>query len=103
MRTYCNVLLLEKDGGFSQEEIAVLPRISSWAIMPGTEGKQDGTLSPLEKRQYGLKVKRILDYGRLAFIEASQHDLKITAKQYCDPIKESPECLLIGAVKQVKP
>ena len=60
MKTYCNIdLLLEH---FTEEEIAVLPRISSWAINPGPE-------NDLKKREIGLKVKRILDYGRLAFIE----------------------------------
>ena len=63
LRTYSNLPLLLNEAAFTLDEIAVLPRISSWTINPNlSEGDM------LSKKSIGLMVKRIFDYGRLRFI-----------------------------------
>jgi len=62
MKTYCNLEMLRDEAGFTDEEIPVLPRISSWAI---TSIDDDS----YKKKRLGLMTKRILDYGRLVYIK----------------------------------
>ena len=85
--TYVNMPYLLKF--FTEEEIKILPRFSSWAICVHT---------PANKRRIGFKVKRIIDFGRCLFIEEVL-GLKVTPYQYCDPLKESPENILLVADK----
>ena len=59
LKTYCNLKFL-KDEGFTEDEIAILPRITSWAITQGS--------TTLEKKEIGFKAKRIIDYSRVLFI-----------------------------------
>jgi len=73
----------------TEPEIDILPRLSSWGI---------SSIDP-QKRAIGFKVKRLLDYGRCLYIER-QLGMVVHPHQYCDPIKESPECiLLLGITK----
>jgi hypothetical protein len=44
----------------------------------------------------GFKVKRIIDYGRLIYLR-DKLGMNVKAYQYCDPIKESPENILLVA------
>ena len=88
---------LFKQNGFDDEQFVVLPRLSSWAVQPGLEDKEEMTL--LKKREIGLKVKRLLDYGRLVYIE-QKLGLRVKVHQYCDPILESPECMLIAGIRE---
>lgn len=64
--------------------------MSSWAISIGLKDDR--------KKRVGFKVKRIIDYGRARFIE-SKLGMKVRVEQYCDALKESPECILLLAVK----
>ena len=76
---------------FSDEEIQILPRISSWAITVGSSS---------EKKAVGFRVKRILDYARIDFMRSCLPELTCGAIQYCDPYTESPESTLIYAYKK---
>jgi hypothetical protein len=89
LKTFCNIKVLSDEGKFTNEEIEILPRISSWAI---TQGK-----TSFEKAGVGIKVKRLIDYARIRFMEERLPNLKCGAFQYCDSVTESPECNLIVA------
>jgi len=52
-----NLEFLKKEGQFTDEEIGMLPRFTSWAITCG-----DITI---DKKIVGFKMKRILDFGRM--------------------------------------
>jgi hypothetical protein len=52
-----NFKLLEDKFGFSEREIEILPRVSSWGI---TQGE-----TSLDKKEVGLMVKRIIDFSRI--------------------------------------
>lgn len=84
-KTYVNLPYLREN--FDEQDIMILPRFSSWAISP-----QMST----ESRRLGFKTKRILDYGRCLFIEKTL-GMTVTPYQYCDPLKESPENILLVA------
>ncbi len=86
-KTYVNVPFLKEN--FTDEEIEILPRMSSWAISIWVKDN---------KKRVGFKVKRILDYGRAKFIE-SRLGMQVRIEQYCDPLKESPECILLTGLK----
>ena len=65
----------------------MLPRVTSWGI---------SQMVKFRKKRVGLKAKRLFDYGRSLFIR-DRLGMEIQAIQYCDPIRESPEnVLLIG-------
>ena len=59
-RTFVNLDLLKSLGGFTSEELVVLPRLSSWAVSSKTN---------LSRRCTGFKTKRILDYCRIQYIQ----------------------------------
>ena len=59
-KTFVNPKLFLNLGGFTEQEMEILPRISSWAIM-GIEN--------FEKSEIGLKVKRLIDYARVQFMQ----------------------------------
>ena len=90
-KTFVNLDYLKTELQFSDHEIEVLPRMSSWAI------RQD--LDNIERREVGLKVKRILDCARIEFIRDKLKDsnMNVGAVEYCDPLTESPESTLIVA------
>lgn len=50
-----------------------------------------------ERRRAGFMVKRLIDVGRLIFIQKELGLKSVTGVQYCDCATESPEStLLIG-------
>ena len=56
-KTFVN--LEELRARFSEQEITILPRLSSWAITVGTSH---------ERKKVGFRVKRILDYCRILWM-----------------------------------
>jgi hypothetical protein len=92
LKTFSNLSFLQTEGKFSESELQLLPRFTSWAITAG-----DITL---DKKLTGLRAKRIIDYARLMFIQSKLPSLQVGAIMYCDPIKESPECTLLVASKK---
>ena len=89
LKTFCNLEFLKTEGSFTQDELQMLPRFTSWAITAGQ--------TSIKKKIIGFKAKRILDYARTQFIKDCLPDLSVGAQMYCDPITESPECTLIVA------
>lgn len=87
-KTYVNLPFLL--GAFTEEEITVLPRFSSWANSPQVSS---------EKQRLGFRAKRLLDFGRSLYIEETL-GMVVTPYQYCDPFKESPESTLLVASKK---
>ena len=88
-RTYVNMPYL-KTLLLTEEDIEIMPRFSSWAICLQVKAQM---------RRVGFKVKRILDFGRCLFIE-DKLEMEVTPYQYCDPLKESPENILLLATKK---
>ena len=71
LKTYCNLDFLRNEG-FSEEQIKIIPRITSWAITQGS--------TSLSKKEVGFKAKRIIDYSRVLFIRQCLPDLVCGAK-----------------------
>ena len=91
-KTFVNLPFL-KENGFTESDMSIIPRLTSWAICLQTEEK---------KRRIGFKVKRILDYARIIWIEKT-FGLDVQVRRYCDPLKESPECILLLGFRPAPP
>ena len=57
LKTFCNLEYLKELGGFTNNELQILPRFTSWAITCGDIS--------LDKKLTGFKTKRIIDYARM--------------------------------------
>ena len=87
LKTFVNLKFF-KDSGFSESEIRLLPRISKWSLDHGT--RKDTAI-------LGLKIRNIIDYARMMYIEEKLPHLKCGAFQYCDPYTDSFENILLIA------
>ena len=84
-QTYVNMTYVTEELGIKETEFASFVTRSSYAVSPGDDAS---------KRRAGFMVKRLLDLGRLIFINQSL-GLKVKGVQYCDCATESPESTLI--------
>lgn len=87
-----------KEFGFDGSAFEQLTKFSSWALLdiknPDRVGNEY-SLNIEEKISVGRKVKRLIDYGRMKFINESL-GMKCELKYYCD-LSTSPEnCVLLA-------
>ena len=84
-QTYVNMTYVTEELGIKETEFVSFVTRSSYAVSPGDDAS---------KRRAGFMVKRLLDLGRLIFINNSL-GLQVKGVQYCDCATESPESTLI--------
>jgi len=63
---------------------------------PMSEQYRPSSLDALTMKEYGKKVKRILDYGRLHYVQKELQVTTISMVQYCSE-ELSPECIMLLA------
>ena len=69
LKTFVNLAFF-RDSGFTDAEICLLPRISKWSLVDDTYGYS---------AILGLKVRNIIDYARVLYMQQKLPHLKCGA------------------------
>lgn len=79
---------------FTIEEFYHLLRLSSWTLLDDKNKTDSSDLDLNEKREIGRKIKRLIDLGRIKYLESNGFKCKL--QHYCE-ISTSPEnCMLLA-------
>ena len=119
--TYCGKeYLVSEETGLSKDDFGLLCGLTSWATCgtgkprqketedkPGSDAKESEIkfecryerlgLSRERREEIGLKTKRLLDFGRLAYVKDNLSLQNATLYRYCEPSISLENIVLIAS------